>query len=280
MSTAYHPQTDGQTERVNQSLENYLRIFCDTRQNDWEKFLPTAEFSYNNAAHESTKLSPFYVETGWNPKMAPDVVGDLTHPSLEELFYDRAEAQEEAKSALVLAAERMKWYYDQHKQESPFNVGDLVLLKGKDLKIRAANTKLAAKNYGPYEIIEKLGKATFKLKLPAKTRTHDVFHASKFIRYHRDTIGKRNPTNPPPLEIEGHDEFEVERILDSRIHYRKVQYLVKWVGYDASHDSWEPVSHVDNAKKAVAEFHKNHPDAPAPVSWSNPRPKPPPKSRN
>jgi hypothetical protein len=280
MSTAYHPQTDGQTEQVNQSLENYLRIFCDTRQNDWEKFLPTAEFSYNNAAHELTKLSPFYVETGWNPRMAPDVVGDLTHPSLEELFYDRAEAQEEAKSALVLAAERMKWYYDQNKQESPFNVGDLVLLKGKDLKIRAANTKLAAKNYGPYEIIEKLGKATFKLKLPAKTRTHDVFHASKFIRYHRDTIGKRNPTNPPPLEIEGHDEFEVERILDSRIHYRKVQYLVKWVGYDASHDSWEPVSHVDNAKKAVAEFHKNHPDAPAPVSWSNPRPKPPPKSRN
>jgi dipeptidase len=174
----------------------------------------------------------------------------------------------------------MKWYYDQHKQESPFNVGDLVLLKGKDLKIRAANTKLAAKNYGPYEIIEKLGKATFKLKLPAKTRTHDVFHASKFIRYHRDTIGKRNPTNPPPLEIEGHDEFEVERILDSRIHYRKVQYLVKWVGYDASHDSWEPVSHVDNAKKAVAEFHKKHPDAPAPVSWSNPCLKPPPKSRN
>jgi hypothetical protein len=96
MSTAYHPQTDGQTERVNQSLENYLRIFCDHRQNHWEEFLPTAEFSCNNAAHESTKLSPFFVETGWNPRMAPDVSGELSHPSLEDLFHDQIEAQEEA----------------------------------------------------------------------------------------------------------------------------------------------------------------------------------------
>jgi hypothetical protein len=153
-------------------LENYLRIFCHHRQDDWEKYLPSAEFSYNNVAHKSTKLSPFYVEYGMNPRMAPDAVGKLVHPSLEGLFHDRIEAQEEAKAALTLSAERMKWYYDLYKQEVPFKVGDHVLLKGKDLRIHAANTKLAAKNYGPYKIIEQLGPATFKLQMPAKNKTH------------------------------------------------------------------------------------------------------------
>jgi hypothetical protein len=271
MSTAYHPQTDGQTERVNQSLENYLRIFCHHRQDDWEKYLPSAEFSYNNAAHESTKLSPFYVEYGMNPRMAPDAVGELVHPSLEGLFHDRIEAQEEAKAALTLSAERMKWYYDLYKQEVPFKVGDHVLLKRKDLRIRAANTKLAAKNYGPYKIIEKLGPATFKLQMPAKNKTHPVFHASKFIRYHHNTIGNRAPTNPPAIEIEGHNKFEVEKVLDSRVYYQKVQYLVKWLGYDHLHDSWEPISNVSNSKELIRKFHKDHPDTPKPISWTNPR---------
>jgi hypothetical protein len=270
MSTAYHPQTDGQTERVNQSLENYLRIFCNHRQNDWEYFLPTAEFAYNNAAHELTKLSPFFVETGWNPRMAPDIVSELSHPSLEQLFHDQLEAQDKAKALLALSAERMKWYYNQARQEPPFKVGDFVLLKGKDLKIRAANTKLAAKNYGPYKITNQLGPTTFKLALPAKSQQHPVFHASKFIWYHHDTIGKRKPTNPPPLQIEGHNKFEVEAILDSKVHYRKVKYLVKWKGYDHSHNSWEPISHMSNSKALVKKFHNNHPDAPKPILWTNP----------
>ena len=114
MSTAYHPETDGQTECVNQVLEQYLRIYCNHRQDDWASLLSTAEFAYNNAAHESTKLSPFYVEYGWNPRSVPDVKGELDHPSLADLFKDREEAQEQAKAALVLAAERAKWYFDCH----------------------------------------------------------------------------------------------------------------------------------------------------------------------
>ena len=133
MSTAYHPQTDGQTERVNQSLEQYLRIFCSHRQDDWAQLLPTAEFAYNNATHESTGLSPFFVEYGYHPRMAPDVKEVLDHPSLEDLFRDRTEAREQAKASIALAAERMKWYFDLHKSKVPFKVGDKVMLKGKDL---------------------------------------------------------------------------------------------------------------------------------------------------
>ena len=272
MSTAYHPQTDGQTERVNQSLEQYLRIFCSHRQDDWAQLLSTAEFSYNNAAHESTGLSPFFVEYGWNPRMAPDVKEGLKHPSLEDIFRDRAEAREQAEASLTLAAERMKWYYDQHKASVPFKVGDKVLLKGKDLKIKNASAKLAAKNYGPYEIIDQPGPVNFKLKLPKSSKVHPVFHASKFIPYHDDKIANRAPTKPGPVEVEGQDEFEVEKILDSKIIRGRVQYLVKWIGYDDSDNSWLPVRNVKNSKKLLDEFHIKHPDAPQPISLTNDRP--------
>ena len=86
MSTAYHPQTDGQTERVNQSLEQYLRIFTEHRPDNWATLLSTAEFAYNNAAHESTGLSPFFIEHGWHPRMAPDVQEAFEHPTLEDIF--------------------------------------------------------------------------------------------------------------------------------------------------------------------------------------------------
>ena len=108
MSTAYHPQTDGQTERVNQSLEQYLQIFCNHRQDDWVKLLSSAEFAYNNAAHESTGLSPFFIEYGYHPRMAPNLQEILDHPTLEDLFSDRKEAREQAHASLKLAAERMK----------------------------------------------------------------------------------------------------------------------------------------------------------------------------
>ena len=167
----------------------------------------------------------------------------------------------------------MKWYYDLHKNDVPFKVGDKVLLKGRDLRVKVSSEKLMAKNYGPYTIMEKVGPVSFRLNLPKQMRVHPVFHASKFIPYHEDEIGDRNPPQPPPIEVEGYEEFEVEKILDSRVYRGWVQYLVKWDGYDESHASWEPVRNVrDNAREAIKEFHDLHPDAPEPESLQNPRP--------
>lgn len=260
MSTAYHPQTDGQTKRVNQTLEQYLRVFCNHRQDDWAKLLTTAEFTYNNIANESTLLSPFFVEYRYHPRMAPNVKGELTAPSLDNIFANRAEAREMAMSSLTLAAERFKWYADRKNQEAPFKIGNLVMLKGQDLRIRHT-TKLAAKNYGPYEIINQPGPVNYKLKLPHSVKIHPVFHASKLILYHKDTIRNQNPSKPDPIQVEGQDKFIVEKIINSRLFRRRVQYLVKWEGYSESENTWEPVQHLMHCWELVEKFHLENPTA-------------------
>jgi transposase InsO family protein len=270
MSTAYHPQTDGQTERVNQTLEQYLRIFCNTHQNNWVKFLASAKFAYNNAASESTLQSPFYLEYGYHPWMIPIDMQEFTTPSIEEILNHWQEAQEQAKASMTLAANRAKWYFDQHKQEVPFKVGDKVWLKGADIHVKP--TKLMACNYGPYTILEQLGPVTFKLQLPRQMKVHPVFHTSKMIQHRKDEIGNWTPSKLDSVEVEGQPEQEVEEIINSRVFCCKVQYLVKWVGYDNSENSWEPLHNLNHAIESLEDFHNLHPSAPKPTSWTNATP--------
>ena len=105
MSTAYHPQTDGQTERVNQTLEQYLRCYVDYQQTEWSRLLSSAEFAYNNASHEGTKTSPFFLEYGRHLRAGPTLSKELKNSDLNDIMRSRLEAQEHAKAALQLAAE-------------------------------------------------------------------------------------------------------------------------------------------------------------------------------
>jgi len=132
MSTAYHPQTDGQTEHVNQALEQYLRCYVDYNLSNWLDLLPSAEFTYNNQAHKGIKESLFYLEYSRHLRAGPILVKELLQRNLNDLMYNRQEALEQAKAALTLAAERMKWYYNKKVQSVLFKVGNKVLLNLKD----------------------------------------------------------------------------------------------------------------------------------------------------
>lgn len=267
MTTAFHPQADGQTERVNQSLEQYLRCYTSFRQDDWAYLLPSAEFAYNNQAHESTKNSPFYVEYGRHPRMFPEQDRVTRLAELDDWTKLRQEAQDQAKAALVLAAERMKWYYDQGHSDSLFKVGDRVWLDAKDLNLRVPSKKLAPKRVGPYEIIEQLGPVTFKLKLPKHVKIHPVFHASKLVKYVEDEVAGRTRKPPPPIRVGDEEEFEVEQIVDSAPDERgRIMYRVRWKGYDEHGDTWEYLSNLKNAMAKVKQFHKKYPDAPKAIA--------------
>jgi len=163
MSTAYYPQIDRQIEHVNQALEQYLRCYVDDNLSNWSDLLPSAEFAYNNQAHEGIKESLFYLEYGKHLRAGPILVKESSQRDLNDLTYKRHEALEQTKAALTLAVERMKWYYDKKVQSVPFKVGNKVLLNLKDYQ----TTEQALQPWykGPFEIIEKLSLVTFQLRM-------------------------------------------------------------------------------------------------------------------
>jgi hypothetical protein len=112
LTTAYHPQADGQTERVNQILETHIREFCNFEQNNWANLLVHAEFAYNNATHSATKVSPFYANYGRHPVFEPSATPNYRSAEAEAIVQEITRTQQDIKSSLEIANERMKRYYD------------------------------------------------------------------------------------------------------------------------------------------------------------------------
>ena len=136
LSTAYHPQTDGQTERLNQDVKQYLRLFISQRQNDWPEWIACAKFAYNNKVHSTTKIPSFYANYSWHPRMGiePWRAGK-SEPATE--FAERMkEIHEKAGAALSKVHNDMTHYTDQHRGSAPeYKISDKVWLSMKDIKI-------------------------------------------------------------------------------------------------------------------------------------------------
>jgi Reverse transcriptase (RNA-dependent DNA polymerase)/RNase H-like domain found in reverse transcriptase/Integrase zinc binding domain/Chromo (CHRromatin Organisation MOdifier) domain len=269
-STAFHPQSDGQTERVNQVLEQYLRIFCHYQQDDWFDLLPLAEFAYNNAKHSSTLVSPFYANYGYHPRMSisthvSQVEG--SNPAAEEFVKKMERIHQDLAHNLREAQAKYKKHYDAHVKDHPqYKVGDFVWLSRKNISTTRPSAKLDFRRLGPFKILEVIGeaKAAYKLELPATMRIHPTFHVSLLTKYTPNVIPGRTQPEPPPIIVDGQEEFEVEKILDSRIRYNKLQYYVDWKGYGVNDRTWEPSSQFDHAPEAIEEYHRNFPNRPSP----------------
>jgi len=182
MSTAYHPQTDGQTERVNQELEQYLRIFIGERQDDWHTLLPLAEFSYDNHIHSSMQQTPFLLDTGRHPRMGFKPHQPPSRFKAVNEFMDRMkDTLEEAKSALAKAKDNMAWYYNCRRSPAPsFSPGDMVYLDSEDIQTTRPSKKLSHRRLGPYPVERCVGKYAYHLVLPPPMRRlHLVFNVVK-----------------------------------------------------------------------------------------------------
>jgi len=217
LSMAFHPQTDGQTERVNQELEQYLRMFIDHRQEQWPKWLGTAEFTYNNKAYSSTKTSPFKANYGQDPRMGFEGRKKEKYAGVEKFMEKMKEIQEEAKAVLGKAQEDMKKYADKKRSDAEeYKVGDLVMLSTKDLKYQMVGRrteKLMERFVGPYKVKEIISSNVVRLELPSTVRIHLVVNVSRIQRYVGQVEGQKRE-QPAPVIIEGEEEWEVERILN------------------------------------------------------------------
>ena len=183
MSTAFHSQTDSQTERVNQELEQYLRMFIDHRQEQWPDWLGTVEFAYNNKVHSSTKTSPFKANYGQDPRMGFEVRKKRKYKGAEKFVIKMKEVQKEAKAVLGKVQEEMKKYADRKRAEvDEYKVGDLVMLSTKDLKYQMVGRrteKLTERLVGPYKIKKIVSSNAVELELPNTIKIHLVVNVSR-----------------------------------------------------------------------------------------------------
>lgn len=237
LSTAFHPQSDGQTERTNSTLEQYLRMYTNYQQDDWCDLLPLAEFSYNNATQSSTQCSPFFANQGSHPRsnFTPVVYQDEDVPAVSTLVRTIDTIQEFLKKELESAQEYQQQYYNQHHQPTPeYQVGYQVFLNTKNHKTQRPCTKLDHKRIGPFKITAKVGSHAYKLVLPSSIHIHPVFHASLLTpaaNKSLEDIPGRIIEPPPPVEIKGEEEWVVREVLDSKRRRGKLFYLVAWEGY-------------------------------------------------
>lgn len=265
-STAFHPQTDGQTERVNQVLECYLRCYVNFDQNDWDQLLPYAEFSYNNSVHSATKMSPFFANYGYHPRVIASGPRDSAIPTAVELASRFETIHQFLRANMTDAQAIMKEYADRHRQPCTFDVGDEVYLSTKNLKTLRPSDKLSEPFIGPFPIVSKISNTAYRLELPALYRIHDVFHVSLLKPCIRNDYTPPGPSRPNPEVVKGYEEYEVAAILAAKRFGRRVKYLVEWKGYGPEDRTWEPLTHLDHSLDTVREFHSSHPSAPRPAS--------------
>ena len=251
LSTAYHPQTDGETERVNQEIETYLRLFCQGQPDKWSNLIPTAEFAHNSATHSLTQKSLFSLILGYEPRGYPKIRQTFL-PSLEDRLTLLDQTHDEALAAHDKSRQMMKERITS--KFTPWKVGDKVWLEGKNLQLHYPTRKLAPRREGPFEISEVISPLTYHLRLPPTWNIHNVFHTSLLSTYRETAEHRPNYANPPPEEIEGEEEYEVAKILSHRGSPGRHSYLVSWKGYSTAENTWEPERNLQHAQTILNEY--------------------------
>ncbi|KAG8372062.1 hypothetical protein BUALT_Bualt12G0027500 [Buddleja alternifolia] len=250
-STSFHPQTDGQTERVNALLECYLRHFVSANQHDWAKILDVAQFSYNLQMSEATGKSPFELATGQQP-LTPHTLAisfdSARCPGAAKMAKSWAEQSDLAKSFLEKARRKMKKWADPKRRHLEFNTGDKVLIKliPQQFKaFRGMHKGLVRKYEGPYPVVAKVGKVSYRLDLPSTLKIHPVFHVSMLRPYQEDEEdpSRGESHRAPPVVTKSFDK-EIEEVLSHKVVRRRgvkptTHYFIKWKGLPESEATWE-----------------------------------------
>jgi transposase InsO family protein len=240
MSTSYHPQTDGQTERVNQCLETFLRCFVSSTPRQWKKWLPLAEFWYNSSFHSSLGTSPFEVLYGRS--LGLSAVDAIPVGDLQSWLANRQLMTQAIKQHLLRAQQRMKHQADRNWSDRVFAVGDMVYLKlqpyiQSSVAVRA-NHKLSYKYFGPFKILQRIGTVAYKLELPTSSSIHPVFHVSQLKPSVKPSILVSPSLPPDNVDVQFPIQVMARRSI-SRGGHDVRQALVRWSGAEPALDTWE-----------------------------------------
>ena len=261
MSTARHQQTDGLSEIGIRVIKESLRRVCNHQQDDWDILLDDVLFSINNSVHSSTGFTPLFLMHSFEPITLPKF-RDSGAQYLSESFAKHSKAVEDTHLSLSKAQTRQSNAYNtQHHDNSKLKVGDLVLLDRNGIELSATQNiskKLLNPWIGPFEVIafdDEKDNAT--LRLPFSMKVHDEFHIRclrKYIPPNTDFPTRFTPSSSESIVKDDGEEWDIEKILGTRVRRKKRQFLVRWTNYYSIEDTWEPLEHLENCRESLLEF--------------------------
>ena len=261
MSTAHHPQTDGQTEVTHRTIEQILRAYVSPQQDDWSAWLPVAEFAYNNSISAATRQTPFYANFGYHPTAPPSLLNPPADPDAARYLEALRDVQLTITRELELAKAQATEQANRHRRPLTFNIGDRVRLSSDFLTLADyPSSKLRPRYLGPFTVTAIVSPVSYRLALPESMKLHPVFHVSRLLPWHAsddaEFPGRSTPDQPIRSArdyIHG-DAYVVDKLLDVKIDKNPASrsrppatcllFKVKWAApYHADeHDSWEPLS--------------------------------------
>lgn len=251
LSTSYHPQTDGQTERLNRCVEKYLRGLVSHRPRQWAKWLSLAEWWYNTAYNSAIERSPYEALYGVQPRQLCIPAGHRTTVESITDFQVRREAMNQLlKESITMAQNEYRQYADAKRTEASLQVGEMVFLKlqpHRQLSVAVRRyLKLSHKYFGPYKVLERIGSVAYRLELPVGSMVHPVFHISLL----KKRIGTQYAvtTELPKIGADGQFLVYPVKILQRRMVKRNNQAVIQWLiqwGHSIPEDaSWEDATTI------------------------------------
>ncbi|CAI7839790.1 unnamed protein product [Closterium sp. NIES-53] len=231
MSSAYHPQSDGQTERLNQIVEQLLRAACKDDINKWDLHLPVLEFAYNNAKHGATGETPSFLCYGRHPLTQQQPTVPATVQPAHDFVTTMQQLWDRTHKRLQDIQSSQKRLADRHRHDHTIAVGDHVLLDTCNLNLGHLPSKLRPRFCGPFLVEEQVTPVTFRLRLPASWKIHHAFHVQLLKPYQdpNKLYTGRQPPPPPPVLVNDELEYEVESVLaHRRRRHGALKFLVRW----------------------------------------------------
>jgi transposase InsO family protein len=270
LSTAYHKQTDGQTEIMNRYIDQRLRPFVTYYQDNWSELIPLIDRAQMTLPHESIGMAPYQLKFGMEPRNSWDWNTPKASTPLEKLNYRDAKALAErmkaawelAKGNMQVAQDRMARATNQKRRPIDWEVGDEVYLSTKNLKNHRPSRKLANQWEGPFKVLEKVGHS-YRLELPLGSQVNDVFAPELLSKDPKDPLPGQETPKPPPEVIEGQEEWEVEDILGVKLYRNTLKYQVKWLGHDPD-PAWYAASDLMGSPHKLRDFHATYSNKPGP----------------